>query len=249
VQRDVAAALAAGNEPLAIAPLVAYLPEARVLVQGEVQGTSLPDVLQNAAADEEAVDAVRRTARALAALHRLPVAAPPHRIELGRTDPERLRRSAEQLRAARPELAPLVTEVEAGILAGLTAIGEHSSIPIHGDLKPIHVLFADDRVVLLDLDKFAAGDPMLDVMNMLVILGWGRLRRPGLPALARAFGEEYFAHVPRAWEQRLAPHYAWALLGEASRDVWALEEAQAVLAGCPWWSGQQPDRTQGNDET
>jgi hypothetical protein len=35
-------------------------------------------------------------------------------------------------------------------------------------------------------------------------------------SLARVFADEYFAHVPPAWEQRLAPHYAWAILDEAS---------------------------------
>jgi hypothetical protein len=246
VQRAVAAALAA-DAPLAIAPLVAYLPDARVLVQGEVQGISLYDVLQNAAADEEAVAAVQRAARAVAALHQLPIAAPPHRLALGRTDPERLRRSAERLRTARPELASLVTEVEDGILGGLAAIGELSSIPIHGDLKPVHVVFDDERVILLDLDKFAVGEPMLDVTNMLIHLGWGWPDGPGLLALAQAFVEEYFTHVPGVWEQRLVPHYAWALLGYAARVEWALEEAQAVLGGRPWWAGRQP-RIEWNDE-
>ena len=86
-------------------------------------------------------------------------------------------------------------------------------MPIHGDLKPLHFLVEVDRVVLLDLDKFAAGDPMLDVTKVLVPLH--RERDSGLPgsSLARVFAEEYFAHVPAEWEQRLAPHYAWAILG------------------------------------
>jgi aminoglycoside phosphotransferase (APT) family kinase protein len=238
-QRDVAVAITAANAPVAVPRLVAYLPEARVLVQSEVQGISLYDVLLGAEV-EETLDAVQRTARAVAALHQLPIAAPPHRLELGRTDPERLRRSAERLRTARPELASLVTEVETGILGGLAAIGELSSNPIHGDLRLVHVVVNAEHIILLDLDKFAAGDPMLDVINMLTSLGWGRRSGPGSLSLAQAFVEEYFAHVPEAWELRLAPHYAWALLEQASRDVWALEEAQAVLAGRPWWAGRQP---------
>jgi hypothetical protein len=80
------------------------------------------------------------------------LAAPAHRIELGRTDLERLRHHADAVRAARPDLAPAVTDIEAGVLTGLADIGEVPSVPIHGDLKPTHMLLDEDRVVLIDLD-------------------------------------------------------------------------------------------------
>ena len=104
----------------------------------------------------------------------------------------------------------------AQIHAGLDAIGELPAVPIHGDLKPAHLLFEEERVVLLDLDKFAAGEPMLDVTSMLMPLRRERKTRLAGTSLARVFAEEYFAHVPAAWEQRLAPHYAWAILSEAT---------------------------------
>jgi aminoglycoside phosphotransferase (APT) family kinase protein len=109
-----------------------------------------------------------------------------------------------------------VAEIEAQVLAEFEAIGEQPSVPIHGDLKPFHLLFEEERVVLLDLDKFAASEPMLDVTNMLASLRRERKNHLAGISLARVFAEEYFAHVPAAWEQRLAPHYAWAILGEAS---------------------------------
>jgi hypothetical protein len=251
IQRDVAAALGERTEPIALAPLVAYLPDERLLVQSQVHGPSLLEVIREAASLEEAVEAVRRAARAVAALHRLPLAAPPHRLKQGRMDPERLRRRAEELRATHPDLASLVAEVEAGIRAGFATIGEAPSAPVHGDLKPNHLLF-DDRIVLLDLDKFAAGDPMLDVANLL-----RQLRGSG-SAVTQAFVEEYFAHVPAAWEHRLTPQYAWALLKEAStasksarhesRVTPLLMGAHAVLAGGDGSSNPEPDRIPGNDE-
>jgi aminoglycoside phosphotransferase (APT) family kinase protein len=81
----------------------------------------------------------------------------------------------------------VVAEIEAGILAGLAAIGEVSSVPMHGDLKPQHVVFDADRVVLLDLDTFGTGEPMLDVTSILIALRHGRKSRRGKPGvLARA---------------------------------------------------------------
>jgi aminoglycoside phosphotransferase (APT) family kinase protein len=213
VLRELAAALDRGDEPFAIAPTVAYLPDDRVLVQGEVRGTSLSDVLGH----DDAVPAVRRAARAVAALHCLDVIPPAHRGELGRTDPQRLRRTAERLRASQPDLAAAVIAVEAGILRGLATIGQLSSVPVHGDLKADHVVLDADRVVLLDLDKFAAGDPMLDVTHLLFSFGRGGTVEK------RAFVEEYFGYVPAAWKPRLAPYYAWALLREASRVYKSVE--------------------------
>jgi aminoglycoside phosphotransferase (APT) family kinase protein len=253
VQQELAAGLRAASEPFGIAPLVTYLPEDRVLVQEEVQGLGLSQIIRRCG-PEKTVEAIRRAARAIAALHRLPMTAPEHRIALDRTDPGRLRRSAETLQNARPDLADAVAEIEAQILAGLEAIGNLPAVPVHGDLKPGHLLFEEDRVVLLDLDKFAAGEPMLDVANILMPLRREWKTELVGTSLARVFAEEYFSRVPAAWEQRFTPHYAWAILSEATtfavspkknragaetgraerreHDVDILiEEARAILAG------------------
>jgi Phosphotransferase enzyme family len=215
VQQDLAAAIQAAGDPFELAPLIAYLPEDRVLVQDEVPVISLPYIIRKDD-PEKAVEAVRRAARAIAALHRLPIAAPQHRVEVERTDPGRVRRSAESLRNSRPDLTAAVAEIEKGIYGGLDASNELPSVPVHGDLKPPHILVEEERVVLLDLDKFAAGDPMLDVTSMLMPLRRERKTRLAGTSLADVFAEEYFGHMPATWEPRLAPLYAWALLREAS---------------------------------
>ncbi len=258
IQREVTAALAAGHESCAVAPPRANQPDERVLVQDEVSGVSLLHLLRSSGVDE-ATEAVRRTARAVASLHCLPINAPAHQRELGRTDPQRLRRSADLLRAARSDLASAVTGIEERVLSGLAAIGDMPFVPTHGDCKPGHALLEGTRVVLLDFDKFAAGEPMLDVTNMLLFLRRERKSRREDPlALSRAFVEEYFAHVTTDWKPRLAPHYAWGLLAEAAslgksvrgkregrrsrgtmlqqenRIAFLLQEAQEVLAGRAW---------------
>ena len=215
VQQNLAFSLQAASEPFGIAPLIAYLPEARVLVQDEVQAVSLPYIIRKGA-PEQAVESVRRSAQAIAALHLLPIAAPEHRIELDRTDPGRVRRSAQTLRVSRPDLATALAEIEARIYIALEATRELPTAPVHGDLKPPHILVEEERVVLLDLDKFAAGEPMLDVTSMLMPLRRERKTRLAGTSLADVFAEEYFAHVPPAWKERLAPHYAWAILREAA---------------------------------
>jgi hypothetical protein len=215
VQQGLAVALQAAKEPFGIAPLIAYLPKERVLVQDEVQAVSLPYIIRKGN-PKQSVDAVRRAARAIADLHLLPIAAPEHRIELDRTDPGRVRRSAETLRKSRPDLATALAEIEARIYAGLDATRELPTLPVHGDLKPPHILIEEERVVLLDLDKFAAGEPMLDVTSMLMPLRRERKTRLAGTSLAHVFAEEYFARVPPEWKERLAPHYAWGILREAA---------------------------------
>ncbi len=253
-QRGLEAVLAAGDGTLAVAPTAAWLPDERVLAQEAVSGRGLVDALGDPSHAEEAL---RRTARAVAALHTLAVPAPAQQHEQDRSGPERVRRAAERVRAARPDLAGLVAEVEAGILSGLAACDALQGVPVHGDLKPAHVLLGADRVTLIDFDKFAEGEPMLDVVAMARNIRQGRrvLRGEDSGALARAFVEEYFAAAPAGWARRLPPHYAAALLTEAAavgRNVRGaaadrprrpkhggradvpLEEARDVLAGRVW---------------
>ena len=216
--RDLHAALAAAvaADPtaaeLGFAPVVATLPDRGVVVHAEVTGTPLGDLLPSPAAGRPAV---RRVARALAALHRLdlPESAPLHDLE--RSGPERLRRDAARLVAARPDLAPLVAEVEAAALAGLVS-AEPRAAAVHGDLKPAHVIMDGDRAVLLDLDKLASGNPVLDVVSMAQKLSRGRAATGALGGLAGAFVREYFAHAPAAWADHFAPQWAAALLAEAA---------------------------------
>ncbi|HEU5434444.1 MAG TPA: hypothetical protein VFU81_22415 [Thermomicrobiales bacterium] len=213
-QRRLAQALPVAEPTLAFAPLAAYLPAARVLAHDEVSGAALDELIGDG---ERALDAVRLTARALAALHRLDVVIG-ERPQMNRVAPERLEGSVARLQAARPDLATTAMAVAAGIDARLAEIGETPAAPIHGDLKPAHIRLDGSRVVLLDLDKAATGEPMRDIVDLLIRFGRGLAgkRQTRLSRLRRPLIETYFAYAPPTWERRLPPHYAAALLREAA---------------------------------
>ena len=205
----------ASRAGFAVARPVAYLSGFCTLLQEEVPGTSFRNAFiqmkREAKTEEEVLSEVRRVARALAALH-LSDAFTPRRRYL-RDEVARLQGAANLLQSAYPHLRPEVEEVVGAVVDGLEEV---PPVPIHGDFKPNAILVAGDRLTLLDLDTFAGGDPLLDVANFLTNLGevYPRFSLPHerTRAVARAFTEEYFAHVPESWRAGLSLHYAMAIL-------------------------------------
>jgi len=135
------------------------------------------------------------------------------------------------------------------VVAGLRE--EVSPATTHGDFKPDHVLLDGDRLALVDLDGFTEADPVEDAARILAHITSMPLRRYVLPhdrawTYARTFAEEYFAHVPEAWRDRLPRHYAGAVFRMTSgylrrqQPDWPdkiealLEEAEDSLAGRVW---------------
>jgi hypothetical protein len=83
-------------------------------------------------------------------------------------------------------------------------------------LKTDHIFLSGDRVIFIDLDSVALGDPVRDPAHL-----WAHIAgRVGLDALspesarvaAEAFVGEYFIHVPKSWRQRFPLHCAGALV-------------------------------------
>lgn len=192
----------------AVAKPVAYLGDLRALILEEAPGVSLEQALLRGS---DAASATRRVARALADFNQVDL-RPERRHELG-SQVAVLERAAGILCRARPDLGPEIREIAAVVMSGL---GEVPLKPTHRDLKPDHVFLDDDRVTFVDLDSFAAADPVLDPAFLLArLVAMPHLlpvSRSRTLVAARAFANEYFARVPDAWRGRLHLHYAGALL-------------------------------------
>lgn len=222
---------------------IAYLSELRTLIQEEVPGLSLQDMLLRG---DEAIPAMRRAARALAALHLDDAVTPQHRYPRGEVTAT-LEKQVKALRRACPRLGPDLEKVLGTIVAGLEEV---PPAPTHGDLNLRHIMFDGDRLALLDLDDFVWADPVMDVARALAHLAAMTHRfsfpRDRARAAAQAFVDEYFAHVPETWRMRLPLHYAGALLKmgpsffrnpkpNSAETVEALiAEAKDSLAGRLW---------------
>ncbi|MDQ3226607.1 MAG: aminoglycoside phosphotransferase family protein [Chloroflexota bacterium] len=214
MQRALWERTSASGAEFAVARPVAYLDELRTLLLDEVTGIRFLNIIRR---EDETLLVVRRVARAMAALHRLPVddvfasRGRPPRDELAR-----LETAAERLQTAAPELRHAVAEIASVIAASFADV---PTAPTHFDLKPAHIMLDGDHVSLLDFDKLVAADPMVDVTTLLTHFRKERrqrLHRHGrMDPTARMFAEEYFTHVPAAWYARFPACQAMALLLEA----------------------------------
>jgi Ser/Thr protein kinase RdoA (MazF antagonist) len=231
------------GEGFTVARPLAYLSDLRALILEEAPGSTLDEILLR---ESDPTAAMRRVAQVLAAFNQgdAPATTQPHLLADQVAVLERARRL---LGWACPHLRVEVESIIEGVLAGLQEVPLG---PTHRDLKPDHIFVDGERTIFIDLDSLAKADPVLDPAYLLA-------RFAAMPALfpiaserartaAREFAEEYFAHVPGAWQDRLPFHYAGALLkisfglfgrqapGWPEKIATLLEEARASLAGRVW---------------
>ncbi|MFT3802429.1 MAG: hypothetical protein QM766_14575 [Burkholderiaceae bacterium] len=189
-----ASAHESARTPFVVPDVVGCLPALNMWIQQAVPGT--PSNESFAAGCDAGL--ARRVADALAALHgaRIPVSRV-WRIE------DELAMLGDRLEAAceaRADLAGRIRRVLDGCIELAARLNRGRPTSIHRDFHPEQVLVDGERLVLLDFDLFASGDPALDVGNFnahLIELG---VRRSGSDDLLRdherAFVERYREHQP-----------------------------------------------------
>ena len=232
----------ANGEGFTVARPLAYLSGLRTLLQEEAPGTPLERILLG---DRDTTGAVRRAAQALAAFNQGDAPATTRQYLLAEQVAD-LEKAGRVLGWACPHLRVEVESIIEGVLAGLEEVPLR---PTHRDLKADHIFLDGERTIFIDLDSFAKADPVLDPAHLLA-----RLAKPAqfpIPpewarTAAREFAEEYFAHVPRTWQDRLPFHYSGTLLKAAhgffrrqapdwpDKIASLVEEARASLAGGVW---------------
>jgi streptomycin 6-kinase len=201
---------ARGKNGYALVRPLAYWDELRTLVLEEAPGLSLRERLRGAGAEQ----AVRAAARAIAAFHQEPITLP--RTYSAADQCDTLSSASALVQWAQP--------LKRAKIAGVTAVVKRyledvPPAPIHRDLTPEHVLLADDRVILIDTDSVAMGDPVRDPALLFAHITslLADPAKPGPPhPVASAFVEEYFTHVPAAWRKRFRYQCAGAFIEVAA---------------------------------
>jgi len=225
---------------------LAYLPELSMLLQEDVGGVSVRNLVKNAPEEHH----FRTSARALAKLHGCALPGSPARG----VDELLLRCHPRHpfLGLAFPELSLTVD----GIVIRARALAERlapiPSTPVHGDFHLGQVHVEDGKAWLVDFDSLGFGDPASDLGNVLVLLTDKARRDPDLKSMVDAFREEYAAragtdpwsrvplyealtHLRRACKQLRLQESGWrekvhAMVGRAEAAI-ATAEAHAAPAG------------------
>ena len=230
---------AATRGEFAVVSPIDYCSERQCLVLEEAPGRALQEVLLDG---RDSVAAARRVARAVAAFNQ--GAVPVGHLHTPQDQIKNLTKTAALLRWTCPGASEWLDEIVDDVSSRLVTV---AVAPIHWDLKTDHVFLDDGRVIFIDVDTVAWGDPVRDPAHLLAHI----ICRIGLPtwsveasrAAGRAFVEEYFTHVPPSWRERLDAQYAVAVVETAvgifkrQEPQWpekvtaCIEEAHQALSG------------------
>ena len=175
---------------------------------------------------DEAIDVVRRAARALAELHSSGLDTGGLSRRTGGDEAGKAARRARLIEEYVPDLAPTVRAVSEALCAALAGLPADTLRPAHGSYKPSQLMVRDGAVFLVDFDQFCLADPALDVGYFLAYLRPAGLwyhragRRSWFEEAADAFRSTYLDRLAERGEPadtsagiaRRAPVFEAALL-------------------------------------
>ena len=202
--------LSSDGSAFALPRAIAYSEAHRMLLLAPVEGERLTDL--------QHLDASRgyeRLGAALATLHSLPVPEGLPRFE--RLDVERIRRAAEIIGRARPDVRREALDLADELAARWAPPGE-PHVCLHGDVHPKNGILRSDGLTLIDLDQASAGNAAADLGSQQASLSYNRLSgllpRASTQELGDAFLAGYASLRKLPLTDSLRWHTAAALLAE-----------------------------------
>lgn len=199
-----------GEAAFGLPRALAYSETHRMLLLEPVEGERLADLH-----DADMSRGYERLANALAALHSLPV---PEGLPWSkRLDVERLRRAAQIIGQARPDVQSEALDLAEELAARRESPGD-APVCLHGDVHPKNGILRGNRLTLIDLDQAAVGSPAADLGSLLASLAYnyltGLLSKNSAQELSDAFLNGYAALRKLPQLSSLRWNIAAALLAE-----------------------------------
>ncbi len=110
----------------------------------------------------------RSAAKGLAIIHKSNLSGPPKRLI--HDDLEEIRRKAIKLMRGLPQFQAPIQSILCGLENQVSDMQPKVDRLIHGDFSIDQLLVFKEKVVFLDFDDFAIGDPVQDIANFFVVL-------------------------------------------------------------------------------
>ncbi len=184
--------------------------------QGLVPGSPLDEALLGI----DGAELIERLGAALGRLARAPLL--PRRVDGPQNQQARTRRAVDRLARRVPDLAGACDTVVSELDLGHEAIEPRRLVPVHGAPHAAQWLIDEDRLGLVDFDRYAAGEPELDLATLLVELEFERRRAVAMVTLRDRVVAGFESEGLPIDQARLDLYCRHKRLAKATRTAWSL---------------------------
>jgi aminoglycoside phosphotransferase (APT) family kinase protein len=198
-----------------------FMPEAGLLVQEEVPGQPLKELMKQSMAQPEHF---RQLARTLMKLHRCSIFSQQLSRVRVREHLLRCHPKHEFLALACPGLAPAIEFIVDGAHHIENSCGDFQPTLLHGDFHLGQVHLLNQRSWLLDFDALGYGDPASDLGNFLVFMKSKAKKNSQVQLLLDAFLDEYFSRMDAGIAARIPLYEGLTHLRRACKCLRLQEE-------------------------